>query len=210
MSEIAIYNMEKKKVGTLPLPESLVGKPNLSLIHQVVVAQQLNRRQGNAKVKNRHEVSGSTRKIYRQKGTGGARHGDIKAPLFVGGGRAFGPKPKDYEARPPQKIRQGALREAIVERHNAGKLIVLSELDFEVPKTKKAAKLFSLFDIKNALIVLDKGMAAAEKSIRNLDRFKACRLEALTVLDILRHEHLVMTRGSYERLASQLLAGGAK
>lgn len=210
MSEISVYNMEKKKVGTLPVPESLAGKPNLFLIHQVVVAQQLNRRQGNAKVKNRHEVSGSTRKIYRQKGTGGARHGDIKAPLFVGGGRAFGPKPRDYEARPPQKIRQRALREAILDRHNAGKLVVLSELNFETPKTKKAAKLFSLFNIKNALVVLDQDMVAAEKSIRNLERFKACRLEALTVLNILRHEHLVMTRGSYEKLASQLLVGGTK
>lgn len=208
MSEIAVYNTEKKQVGMVSFPDVFARKPNLSLIHQVVLAQQTNRRQGNAKVKNRHEVVGSTRKIYRQKGTGNARHGDIKAPLFVGGGRAFGPKPRDYEVRLPQKIRQGGLREVVIERNAAGKLVILSNLEFETPKTKRAAEIFSAFDIKSALVVLDGEVANVEKSIRNLEKFKVCRLEAMNPVDILKFEHLVMTKGSYEKFASQYLAGG--
>src|SRR3989338_8275282 len=130
--ELKVYNHQKKEVGKIPLPEALFGeKPRKGLIHQVVVQQAVNRRQGNAHVKSRHHVSGSTRKIYRQKGTGRARHGDIKAPLFVGGGRAFGPKPRDYEVRLPQKIRHAALREAVLIRKLEGKLWIIDQLDFK-------------------------------------------------------------------------------
>lgn len=208
MPELSIYDMEKKKVGTIDLPEALkeAGRVNLPLLHQTVVAQLSNRRQGNAKVKTRHEVSGSTRKIYRQKGTGRARHGDIKAPLFVGGGQAFGPKPKDYDMRLPQKERRAALQSAVLHRLQEGRLWVL-DLDFKEPKTKAAAGLFSRFEIPAALVVLEGGNSAAEKSIRNLARFKACRIESLNVVDILRYEHLVMSRGAWEAISKRM---GAK
>lgn len=204
MSELAVYNMEKKAVGKIPFPEAFGEKVNFALLHQAVVAQRTNRRQGTAKVKSRHEVSGSTRKIYRQKGTGRARHGDIKAPLFVGGGRAFGPKPRNYEVRLPQKVRRRALQAAILDRKVNGHLWVLDGLDFAEPKTKKAAALFSKFGIPSGLVVLEGMRPAVEKSIRNLERFKVCRVEALNVLDILRYEHLVMTRDSYEKLMASL------
>ncbi len=200
MSELSIYNMEKKKVGALELPKTFETYVNRGLLHQVVVAQQTNRRQGNAKVKTRHEVTGSTRKIYRQKGTGGARHGDIKAPLFVGGGRAFGPKPKDYDVRLPQKIRRGALRASVVDRHREGKFWVFDDISFKEPSTKKAAELFLKFEIGNALVVLDGEISAASKSIRNLKGFQVCRIEGVDVLDILKHEHLVVTKESYQKL----------
>lgn len=203
MSELTIYSMDKASVGKVPLPQGLGEKINKALLHQVVVAQQTNRRQGNAKVKNRHEVSGSTRKIYRQKGTGRARHGDIKAPLFVGGGRAFGPKPREYEVSLPRKIREAALREAVSLRQSEGRLWVIDDLKFEEPKTKKAAQVFSKFEIPGALVVLDGADPAAEKSIRNLAGFKVCRIDALSVLDILRYRHLVMTRKAYDRLVSR-------
>jgi len=198
MSDLTIYNKEKSAVGKVEFPKALGEKVNKAILHQVVVAQQTNRRQGNAKVKNRHEVTGSTRKIYRQKGTGGARHGDIKAPLFVGGGRAFGPKPKDYDMRLPQKIRQAALREAVLMRKLEGKLWVLDQLDFDAPKTKVAAKIFVKFEIPGALVVVESGKTAAEKSIRNLAGFKVCRVEAMNVLDVLRYKHLVMTKPAYD------------
>lgn len=201
--EITVYNLEKASVGKVVLPEAFAVKANKSLIHQVVVAQQTNRRQGNAKVKNRHEVAGSTRKIIRQKGTGGARHGDIKAPLFVGGGRVFGPKPRDYEVVLPQKIRQGALREAIALRNSEGKLWIIEGLEFKEPKTKKAAQLFKKFAIDGALVVLDAGNSNTEKSIRNLAGFKASRLDNMNVLDVLRFKHLVLTRKVYDSLASR-------
>src|SRR3989338_3830846 len=200
MSDLTVYNTEKSSVGKVEFPKMAGEKANISLLHQVVVAQQTNRRQGNAKVKSRSEVIGSTRKVYRQKGTGGARHGDIKAPLFVGGGRAFGPKPRDYEVRLPQKIRHAALREAVLLRETEGKLWVLDALEFKEPKTKKAAQIFSKFEIPGALVVLEGANAAVEKSIRNLNGFKVCRVEALNVLDVLRHRHLVFTRQSSDRL----------
>jgi large subunit ribosomal protein L4 len=203
MSELVVYSMGKASVGKVPVPKGLEGKVNKGLLYQVTVAQQTNRRHGTSKVKNRHEVSGSTRKIYRQKGTGNARHGDIKAPLFVGGGRAFGPKPRDYEVVLPQKIRSAALREAVALRRAEGRLWVIDSLDFKAPKTKDAARLFEKFEIPGALVVLDAANANTEKSIRNLAGFKVSRVEAMTVLDVLRFRHLVVTRKAYDRLAER-------
>lgn len=203
MSELIVYSMEKSSIGKLPVPKGLDGKANKGLLHQVAVAQQTNRRHGTSKVKNRHEVTGSTRKIYRQKGTGNARHGDIKAPLFVGGGRAFGPKPRDYEVSLPQKIRSSALREAVALRRSEGRLWVIDALEFKTPKTKQAAQLFKNFGIPGALVVLDAANPNAEKSIRNLAGFKAARIDAMTVLDVLRFHHLVLTRKAYEKLAQK-------
>jgi len=207
--ELTVYSMDKASVGKVAVPKGLAAKANASLLHQVVVAQQVNRRQGNAKVKNRHEVTGSTRKIYRQKGTGNARHGDIKAPLFVGGGRVFGPKPREYESLLPQKMRQAALREAVALRRGEGKLWVIDSLEFKEAKTKKAAKVFEKFEIPGALVILDAANPNAEKSIRNLAGFKVSRLEALTVLDVLRFKHLVMTRKAYDHLAARWQEGAA-
>jgi large subunit ribosomal protein L4 len=204
--ELTVYNLEKSSVGKVAVPKALEGKANKALLHQVVVAQQTNRRQGNSKVKNRHEVVGSTRKIYRQKGTGGARHGDIKAPLFVGGGRAFGPKPKEYEVVLPQKIRQAALREAVTLRCGEGKLWVIDAFDskdFKEPKTKKASQIFKKFEITGALVVLDGANVNAEKSIRNLAGFKVARVEAMNVLDVLRYKNLVLSRKAYDRLVAR-------
>ncbi len=203
MTEIPVYNMKKEKVGSVEFPAFEGKKVNTALLHQVVVAQQTNRRQGNAKVKTRHEVAGSTRKIYRQKGTGGARHGDIKAPLFVGGGQTFGPKPKNYDVRLPQKIRRAALREAVRVRQEEGRLWILDQLQFDAPKTKKAAELFSIFEIEKGLVVLDQSLPHVEKSTRNLSGFKVCRVEGVSVRDILAYQHLVLTRGPYERLRNQ-------
>jgi large subunit ribosomal protein L4 len=203
MSELIVYSMDKASIGKVSIPKGLEGKANRALLHQVAVAQQVNRRQGTSKVKNRHEVAGSTRKIIRQKGTGGARHGDIKAPLFVGGGRAFGPKPRDYQVPLPQKIRSAALREAVALRRAEGRLWVIDALDFKAPKTKQAAQVFKKFEIPGALVVLDGANENAEKSIRNLAGFKVARVEAMTVLDVLRYHHLVVTRKAYDRLADR-------
>lgn len=204
MPEIAVYNMEKEEVGKVDFPAAFEERASYGLLHQTILAQQANRRQGNAKVKTRHEVAGSTRKIYRQKGTGGARHGDIKAPLFVGGGQAFGPKPKDYDIRLPQKMRRGALISAVHQRKGEGRLWVLDGLEFKEPKTAKAAALFLRFGIENALVVLEEAKVATEKSIRNLPRIKVCRIDALNVLDVIRYDHLVLTKNAYEKLVGRL------
>jgi large subunit ribosomal protein L4 len=208
MSEITVYNSSKEKVGTVMAPAELDQKANGRLLHQVVVAQLTNRRHGTSKVKSRREVAGSTRKIIRQKGTGGARHGDIKAPLFVGGGRAFGPKPKDYDVRLPQKIRSAALKEAVLLRKNEGRFWVVDQLKFDSPKTKQAAEIFRKLEIPGALLVIEGGLEALEKSVRNLEKFGVCRYESLSVLDILRYDHLVMTKAVYEKFVSQFVAAG--
>lgn len=204
MSEVTIYDSEKKKIGSLKLPETFEKYVNAGMIYQAVVAQQTNSRQGNAKVKTRHEVSGSTKKIYRQKGTGGARHGDRKAPLFVGGGQAFGPKPKDYDVRVPQKIRKGALRAAIIDRNKDQKFWVLDDLKINQPKTKKALEIFKKFGISNALVILTGSSESVEKSIRNLKNFSVCRVDEVSAKDVLRHEHLVLTKSSYDKIVERV------
>lgn len=172
---------------------------NSALVHQVVVKELASRRQGNAKVKSRNEVTGSTRKIYRQKGTGNARHGDIKAPLFVGGGRAFGPKPKDWSYVLPRKIRQGGLKSAVALRIEESKLWLL-EIDLKEPKTKKAAEAFGSVKIGNALVVVTAGDQVAERSIRNLPRFEVRRWDDVSVVDVMKHEHLVLTSEALKNL----------
>lgn len=206
MSELEIYNEEKKSVEKITLPEFFGKKANRALIHQVVLAHQANRRQGNAKVKTRHEVAGSTRKIYRQKGTGGARHGDIKAPIFVGGGRAFGPKPRSYEIRVPQKIKNGALREALVDKQLAGKLYVFTDLKFKDGKTKAAQAFFNKMGVTNALVVTAKSEAEAKKAVRNIAKFSVTNTESLSLLEVLRHDFLVMTKNTFNEVLNKFVA----
>ena len=207
--ELKVYNHQKKEVGKIPWPEALFGeKPRKGLIHQVVVQQAVNRRQGNAHVKSRHHVSGSTRKIYRQKGTGRARHGDIKAPLFVGGGRAFGPRERDWVSPIPREIRKGALRDLLLVKQQEGKFWIVDDLGLKQPKTKEARALFTRFGIDSGLVILAERDEAVEKSIRNLPRFKATLLGGLEARDLLLHEHLVMTPQTWQILLQRL--GGSE
>lgn len=194
--ELVVYNLEKKVVGKVDGPEPLFGKVRTALIHQVLVQQRENRRQGNARVKSRHEVSGSTRKIYRQKGTGRARHGDIKAPLFVGGGQAFGPKSRSWYGVVPKKMSQGALGDAVSAKRSEEKFLILDSLNTQ--KTKEAAALFEKFGLTSGLVVLEPG-STAQRSIRNLASFKPVAVHGIHLEDLLRYEHLIMTKAAYEK-----------
>ncbi len=202
--EITVYNMQKKKVGSVNLPGDATDKVSTGRIYQVVVQQRTNQRQGNARVKNRHEVSGSTRKIYRQKGTGRARHGDIKAPLFVGGGQAFGPKPRDWRSTVPEKIRRGALRDLLSLKGAENKLWLVESVSFEKPKTKEARAFFEKFKIPAALLVLEKPDEIVEKSVRNLEGFRVRSVDAVSAVDLLHYDHLVLTQKAYERLVARI------
>ncbi|MBI2083827.1 MAG: 50S ribosomal protein L4 [Deltaproteobacteria bacterium] len=201
--QLEVYNSEKKKVGQVAAPEFLSSRPRNGLIYQVVVQQLTNQREGNSRVKNRHEVTGSTRKIYRQKGTGRARHGDIKAPLFVGGGRAFGPKPRDWSSVLPKKIRDGALRDLVVSKQAEGKLWLLDSLTFPKPKTKEMKTLFEKFGAPSGLLVFSEKNLNLEKSIRNLEKFKGAHWEALSVKDLLHYDHLLMTKEAFQRFVER-------
>lgn len=132
-----VYNMAGKEVGTVDLPASVFeAKVNRDLMHQALVRQMANARRGTHKAKGRSEINKSTRKIYRQKGTGNARHGSRRAPIFVGGGVAHGPQPRSYVKNMPRKMRRAALRSALTVKANNDELIVVDEVTLDAPKTR--------------------------------------------------------------------------
>jgi large subunit ribosomal protein L4 len=168
-------------------------------------AQLATRRRGTASTKSRCEVRGSTRKIYRQKGTGRARHGGIRAATFVGGGRAHGPKPRSYAYRPPKKVRRAALRCALSLRAGEQKLVVLQDLNLSEIKTKKVAQLLERFGASRCLLIDDKANLQLIKSTRNLPRSKYLAPEGLNVYDILLHDTLVITAPVAKQIEGRLL-----
>lgn len=200
MSEL-VYNLDKKKVKEKVLSKVLFdGYVRRPLMLQVLQLMQTNQRLGTSAVKNRHNVSGSTRKIYRQKGTGNARHGDIKAPLFVGGGQAFGPHPRSWYSSIPEKFRKGALKSALNMKREEKKLLVLDE--FELPKigTREAGKIFEKMGFSSALLVMDHVSEIIKKSVRNLPSFKVCTAAQLNLMDILHYDGLLVTMKALEVL----------
>lgn len=201
--ELEVYNTEKKKVGEVKAPEFLSSKPRSGLVFQVVTQQLTNQRQGNSRVKNRHEVHGSTRKIYRQKGTGRARHGDIKAPLFVGGGRVFGPKPREWSSTLPAEIRRGAMRDLLATKQAEGKLWLLDSLVLQKPRTKELSALFEKFGALTGLLVFSSQDTNVEKSVRNLARCRGVRWESVTATDLLGCSHLLMTQEAFQRFVER-------
>lgn len=144
MPEIPLYNREGQEIGTLPLPESVFGvEPNPPLIHQAVITEEANQRQGTASTKTRAEVRGGGRKPWRQKGTGRARQGSIRAPHWTHGGVVFGPHPRDYRKALPTKMRRGALRSALSAKVADGEVLGIDVLQVDVPKTKEVVKLLN-------------------------------------------------------------------
>jgi large subunit ribosomal protein L4 len=168
-----------------------------ALLHQVVTAQLVNRRQGNASTKTRGEVSGGNKKPYRQKGTGHARQGSTRAPHYAGGGTVFGPKPHAYEAKVPRKMRRGAIRSVLTDKALHGRLLVMDDLIFEQPSTK-AMKAFveSLPVERNILILLPTFNKNAILSGRNLHVVKVGRVDSINVVEMLKYDHLLLPTAS--------------
>jgi large subunit ribosomal protein L4 len=173
-------------------------EPNLAVMHQAMVRQQANARLGTHKTKSRGEVRGTTAKWYRQKGTGRARHGDRQAPIFVGGGLAHGPKPRDYSQKMPRKMRRLALRSALSVKAAAEEIIVLDELDFEEPHTVETLDLLDNLEIDgNAVVILlPERNENVEKSARNLQNVKTLRANYLNIRDLLGCDYVVMPKSS--------------
>lgn len=192
--KIDVLNMLGEKVDTAELPEAVFKvqvKPDL--MHQALVRQQANARLGTHKTKTRAEVAGGGIKPWRQKGTGRARHGSIRSPIWVGGGKAHTPRPRDYEQRMPRKMRRAALRSALSAKAAEARIVVLDELKLEQPKTKEMAQaLTRLMGGDSALILLATEDTIVEKSIRNLARAKAIRASYLNVRDLLGYDRLVL------------------
>lgn len=192
--ELPVYNMAGEQVSTHELPASIFeANINRALMHQALVRQLANARQGTHKAKTRSEVNRSTAKIYRQKGTGRARHGSRKAPIFVGGGKAHGPQPRKYTKAMPRKMRRAALCSALSVRAGAGDIVLLDDIQMDAPKTKTVAVLVkTLTNGESALLLLPERNETVEKSARNLEHVKALRANYLNVRDLLGYSKIVM------------------
>ncbi|SDQ83008.1 50S ribosomal protein L4 [Thermostaphylospora chromogena] len=207
MSTIDVLDADGTKTGTVDLPEDVFGaKVNVPLIHQVVVAQLAAKRQGTHKTKTRGEVSGGGKKPYRQKGTGRARQGSIRAPQFTGGGVVHGPVPRDYSQRTPKKMKAAALRGALSDRARHGRVHVVSRLiDGDTPKTKVAlAALRKITQARTVLVVVDENDEVTWLSLRNVPEVHLLDAGQLNTYDVLCNDDVVFTREAYDQVVQRL------
>ncbi|NLX08546.1 MAG: 50S ribosomal protein L4 [Chloroflexi bacterium] len=204
--EVPVRNMSGEQVGTIELaPEIFEVEVNTGLMHQAYVRQMANARLGTHKTKTRSEVNRTTAKWYRQKGTGRARHGARSAPIFVGGGVAHGPKPRDYSKKMPRKMRRQALRAALSALAAEGQIIVVDELTLDAPKTSAMrAVLQQLVGDDSVLVLVAEGSDVVEKSIRNLDRAQALRATYLNVRDLLSYDRVIIPQAALDVIQSFL------
>jgi len=208
MAKIDVFNLKREKVGDLDLADEVFATEiKEHLFHEVVVAQLASRRAGTKAAKERSAVSGSSKKIYKQKGTGQARHGSIRAPIFVGGGRAHPPKPQDHSYRPPRQVRIGALRSALSLILKEGRLTVVDSIELGEVKTQALASVLGILkaDAKKTLVVDDKGNEKLRLSIRNMEKNQFLPPEGVNVYDLLRHDHLVLSKGAVKALEARCL-----
>ncbi len=199
--EVPVHNMAGDQVGTVELPADIFEvEVNTGLIHQAYVRQMANARLGTHKTKSRGEVNLTKAKWYRQKGTGRARHGARSAPLFVGGGVAHGPRPRDYSKRMPRKMRRQALRCALSALAADGQIVVVDELAIDEPKTKVMDEILRKLagEGNKALLLLADRNEAVERSVRNLAHARYLRASYLNVRDLLSHDKVVIPRDALD------------
>lgn len=198
---VDVIDLEGKKAGSVVLPGSIFDVPtNIPLMHQVVVAQLAAARQGTHATKTRGEVAGGGKKPFRQKGTGNARQGSIRAPHFTGGGIVHGPQPRDYDQRTPKKMKQGALRSALSDRARADRIHVVTALfEGDKPSTKAAlAALRAIVEDRQALVVLERGNELTALSLRNVPEVHVLWADQLNTYDVLDADDIVFTRAALE------------
>ena len=196
MANVAVYNMEGKEVGTIELNDSVFGvKVNEHLVHMAVVQQLANKRQGTQKAKTRSEVSGGGRKPWRQKGTGHARQGSIRAPQWKGGGVVFAPVPRDYSFKLNKKEKRAALKSVLTDKVLNGNLVVVDEFKFEEIKTKNFVAMLNNLNVNTkALVVVGENDTNAALSARNIPTVKTSRTNTINVYDIINANKLVVTK----------------
>jgi 50S ribosomal protein L4 len=202
MAKAAVYDMANKQVGDIELNDDIFSvEVNAGLLHQAVVMQLASQRLGTHATKTRSFVRGGGRKPWRQKGTGRARAGSTRSPLWVGGGTVFGPHPRSYAFSMPRKQRRLALKCALSDKVKSGDLIVLDTLAFEAPKTKEAVKVLAAFETpKKALFITADEVENVEKSARNIPGVKAIGAMGLNVFDILHHDKVFVTKDAVARI----------
>lgn len=201
MPTVALYNISGEQVGELELSEDIFGSEvNEAILHDAVVAQLARRRLGTHDTKTRSEVRGGGRKPWRQKGTGRARVGSIRSPIWRGGGTVFGPHPRDYGYSLPRKVRRQALKSALSAKVNAGDIVVLDTLTMEAPKTREMVEILGNLKVNDALLVTAAKDEAIEKSARNIPNIKTLVANGLNVYDILAYDKLVITKDAVTRV----------
>jgi large subunit ribosomal protein L4 len=202
MPKVPVYNISGAQVGEIELAETIFGiQPNASVLHEAVVMQQASLRRGTHDTKGRSEVRGGGRKPWRQKGTGRARQGSIRAPQWVGGGTVFGPTPRSYAFKLPKKVRRLALKSALSTKVNANEIIVLDALTIDAPKTKDMVAILANLKVgKKALIVSSEQDSNIVLSARNIPGVKVVDATGINVLDLLHHDALVITKDAVAKV----------
>ena len=200
--ELQVKTLAGGEAGTVTLSDDVFGlEPRADLLHRMVRYQELKRQQGTHKTKGRSEVKATSKKMYRQKGTGSARHGNKAAPQFRGGGRAFGPVPRDHDIDMPKKVRTLALKHALSAKARADSIVVLDDAKLDSGKTKELFAHFGGLGLTSALIVagseVDTGFGRAARNIPKID---VLPIQGLNVYDILRRDKLVLTKAAIEAL----------
>ena len=208
--QIDIVNIEGKKVGNLELADAVFGaEVKEHLLWEVVKAQRAAQRAGTHSTKTRANVRGGGKKPYKQKGTGNARQGSTRAPNYVGGGKVFGPHPRDYSYTVPKKVRRAALASALSLRAQEKKMVILDMLTFDAPKTKRLAGILKVLGVSSALLVDGKDNIQLSKSARNLPSSKYLPPEGLNVYDILDHAGLVITADAIKQIEARVQSTAA-
>ena len=202
MPSIDVYNLEGKKVSTVDLKEEIFGiEPNEAIVHSVLVNYLANQRQGTQSTKTRAEVRGGGRKPWRQKGTGRARQGSIRAPQWIKGGIALGPKPRSYKYRVNRKERQLAIKSLLSSKVLENNLVVVDKIDFKEIKTKQMANAMKNLKVEEkAFVVLAASNENVQKSARNLENVKTGSVNTINVYDLLRYQKLVLTVDAIKKI----------
>ncbi|MBB5335759.1 50S ribosomal protein L4 [Pectinatus brassicae] len=206
MPEVKVFNMAGQEVESMQLDETVFGvEINEGLVHQAVVMQLASQRLGTHATKTRGLVRGGGRKPWRQKGTGRARSGSTRSPIWVGGGTVFGPQPRSYSFSMPRKQRRLAIKCALTDKVNSNDFIVVDNIEFAAPKTKDVVKMLNDFSVDNKALIITADFAEnVEKSSRNIPGVKAINSNGLNVYDILNHNKLFITKDAVTRIEEVL------
>ena len=207
MPQTDIINNENKSVGKADLPEDIFGvEVRKGLLHEVVRNHLANKRQGTASTKTKGLVRGGGRKPYKQKGTGRARAGSIRSPLWRGGGIVFGPQPRDYSYKLPKKVKWTALSSALTAKFTDGEIIIIDSISINEPKTRAVKGLLDSLGLKkNVLIIVPEKNEALELGVRNIPAVHVARVKELNVYSILSHEKLLISKDAIERMKEAYL-----
>jgi large subunit ribosomal protein L4 len=205
MAAFEVLNQKGEKVSDIELADGVFDlSVKKDILNTVVRMQLAAKRSGTASTKGRSEVKGSTAKMFRQKGTGRARRGDIKAPLLRGGGVVFGPKPRSYEIKVPKKVRKTAKKMALSAKNQSSTLKVLNKIDLEEIKTKNFVEILNALNVKNALFIVDDIDDKVMLSARNVPSVKVLHIDGLNVYDVLKYEYVILLESSAKAIEGRL------